>query len=379
MRSIAAKKVFLGNGDSRHNCSIDITADGTIISLRDGFQEGQELYDAVCPGLINAHCHTELSHLKGLIPEGTGLPGFIHEVQQIRTQEPGVQEAAQVAALQELEASGVVGLGDICNSALNLQEKSSSGIKTFNFIELFGFSPLMANGIFESGLEKLKSFRDAGLEANIVPHAPYSVSLDLLQKIQQASSGLLSIHMQECAAEDELFIYKTGKLKEQLERFGIDLSTWENPGVSSLQTFLPYLSQQKFILVHTTQSSAADIAQAAKHTGAYFCTCPRANLYIEQQLPDYNQLLKQGAKMLIGTDSLASNHSLSIWEEMEAIAEHFPKLGLAQLLSWACQNGSEAFNWTDLGELKAGKRPGILALKANSNKALGYTLEKRII
>lgn len=83
--------------------------------------------------------------------------------------------------------------------------------------------------------------------------------------------------------------------------------------------------------------------------------------------------------MLIGTDSLASNHSLSIWEEMEAIAEHFPKLGLAQLLSWACQNGSEAFNWTDLGELKAGKRPGILALKANSNKALGYTLEKRII
>ena len=67
----------------------------------------------------------------------------------------------------------------------------------------------------------------------------------------------------------------------------------------------------------------------------------------------------------MGTDSLASNWSLDILDEMRTIKKHFPQLPLAELLTWATRNGAEALHFDDLGSFDAGKKPGVVNLSTD--------------
>ena len=96
----------------------------------------------------------------------------------------------------------------------------------------------------------------------------------------------------------------------------------------------------------------------------YWATCPNANLYIENKLPDYNLFIDADVKMTIGTDSLASNYSLSILDELKTISSYFPQLKLEMLLQWATWNGAKALNFQDeLGSFEVGKNPGVLLIE----------------
>ena len=62
---------------------------------------------------------------------------------------------------------------------------------------------------------------------------------------------------------------------------------------------------------------------------------------------------------MLGTDSLASNWSLSILNEMKTIRRHFPHIPLAEMLEWATLNGARALQMDDwLGSFEKGKKPG---------------------
>jgi cytosine/adenosine deaminase-related metal-dependent hydrolase len=75
---------------------------------------------------------------------------------------------------------------------------------------------------------------------------------------------------------------------------------------------------------------------------AYLCLCPNANLYISNKLPDMEALIPHSEALVLGTDSLASNHQLSIWEEIKVLKKHFPALKTSQLLQWGTLNGAKA-------------------------------------
>jgi cytosine/adenosine deaminase-related metal-dependent hydrolase len=147
---------------------------------------------------------------------------------------------------------------------------------------------------------------------------------------------------------------------------GRDLGAHLNAGKNATEFSLtPYLStDQKILLVHNTYSSASDINGVLSHfTNAYWCTCPKANWYIERDLPDYNLWRKKGLKITVGTDSLASNDSLSILEELKLIQNKFPNIPTHELLSWACKNGAEYFEFDSLGSFKAGNKPGVVLIE----------------
>jgi cytosine/adenosine deaminase-related metal-dependent hydrolase len=103
--------------------------------------------------------------------------------------------------------------------------------------------------------------------------------------------------------------------------------------------------------------------QAAQRWGGdnvYWITCPNANLYIENRLPDYRHFIDTNANIAIGTDSLTSNWQLSILDEMKAIAKYQSYIPLEMLLRWATLNGAEALGFEDtLGSLVVGKTPGL--------------------
>jgi cytosine/adenosine deaminase-related metal-dependent hydrolase len=104
------------------------------------------------------------------------------------------------------------------------------------------------------------------------------------------------------------------------------------------------------LLVHNTFAKKEDI------TADYYCTCPKANLYIENTLPDYS--IFDVSKLCVGTDSLASNDSLSILEELLVIQEN-SNFDMSTLLKIACKNGAEALGFESLGAFEKGKIPGV--------------------
>ena len=339
--------------------------DGVVVDLLDSIEgiENLELFEGfLCPGFVNTHCHLELSHMLGKLPEQTGLPDFIAQVpKQRQASTESIQEAIS-AADKQMQANGIVAVGDISNFSDTFTLKSESPIHYHTFIELFAIDAQKAEAVFQQGLE-LK--QQCQTPSSIVPHATYSVSNLLFEKIKQYNSGeIVCLHNQETATEDTLFSQGSGALYNQLKAFGeLNVS-----GLSALRTVLPKMPQASTLLVHNTYTSKEDVQWAElQHENLFWCTCPKANLFIEGRLPNYENF--KGVKMTIGSDSLASNHTLSIWEEVQTVLKN-TDLDLNTLLTWACKNGAEFLQLKDLGTFENGKKPGVNLVNEKGVKKL---------
>ncbi|MFN7013770.1 MAG: amidohydrolase family protein, partial [Bacteroidia bacterium] len=335
----------------------------------------EKLNGSICPGFINTHCHLELSHMKGKVAEKTTLPGFITSLQSQRKASEEEIQTSITKAYEEMWSNGIVAVGDICNGADTICQKSKSKLYYHSFIELFGFNPALADEVFNRA--SILSEKFGTLSNSIVPHAPYSVSKELFEKIKSYTQNFnktLTIHNQETDSENNLYKSKTGAMAQMLEQFKLDLSAWKNTGLNSLPSVINYFPDTNpLILVHNTYTEENDIDVAtSKHKNLYWCLCPNANLYIENRLPDVNLFRRKNLKITLGTDSLASNHQLSIWEEIKTIQKHFPEIELNELLTWACKNGAEALQLHQFGTIEKGKRPGLnlINLKGEIEKIL---------
>lgn len=367
--NLSASWVYPVNTPPLKNGVIAIEDDGAIIEVLSAgeaeirkIKPDQYYEGALVPGFINTHCHLELSHLIGKIAEHTGLPGFVQQVMQQRSASADDIEAAMLAADKEMYANGIVAVGDISNQLISSFVKLKSKIYYHTFVEAMGFNPLRASEIIKNAENTKNAF--APLKATIVPHAPYSVSAELFKEIYSTSGAetdIISIHNQETPDENAFFESKTGHFLKLYEFLGLDISFFKAEGKSSLQTYLPLLSAApKTLLVHNTFTSKADLEFAVTtHPNLYWCLCPNANLYIENRLPDIKLLRENGVTITLGTDSLASNHQLSILDEMKVLQEqaHVP---FEELLLWATSNGA-SFLGVDkqFGSFESGKIPGI--------------------
>ena len=379
-RKLKGKNIFDGYTLRGENSVLIIDENGRVEEIVDEETagEGVEYFDGIlCPGFVNAHCHIELSHLKGKIPQHTGLVDFVQQVMKVRTAEEDEKNAAMKAAAQELYNSGTVAVGDICNTTDSLLVKQSSLMHWHNFIEVSGFVGAVAQKRFEEAAEIMEAFASTlttAQQISMVPHAPYSVSANLFGLINEASSTkTISIHNQECAAENELYLNKSGGFLELYRNFGIDISDFAATGKRSLESWLPYFTQQqRIILVHNTFTKKEDLNFAANYDSIeqiYFCLCPNANLYIENTLPDVALLLQENCNIVIGTDSYASNDQLNMYEEVKTICKNFPTIDLPTALQWATINGAKALELDGMvGSFEAGKKPGVVLLGENAER-----------
>jgi aminodeoxyfutalosine deaminase len=149
----------------------------------------------------------------------------------------------------------------------------------------------------------------------------------------------------------------------------MDISGFRESGKTSLQTYLPYFrSPGNMLLVHNTFTSEEDILFAQSSTkNIYWSLCPNANIYIEDTLPYIALFRNHGCKMTVGTDSLASNHQLSVWEEVKTLHEHHMEIPLSEIMNWATLNGAEALGIADtFGSFEKGKRPGVVNVDKES-------------
>ncbi|MDQ6844544.1 MAG: amidohydrolase family protein [Bacteroidota bacterium] len=337
----------------------------------------ETLKGILSPGFINTHCHIELSHLQNKIPEKTGLTDFVYKVVTERhLDEEKIVEAIE-KAIEAMYKNGIAAVGDICNNTLAISSKKNSSLLYYNYIEVSGWNPAIANERFEGSKLIYDQYLANGYKASIVPHAPYSVSAPLWEKITPYFSGkIVTIHNQETLAEEEFFLKGKGDLLSMYENMRIDNSFFKAPGVSSIQSFFKHLSAaNSVILVHNTFIKQDDIDFINEHKPLRqtlsFCLCPNANKYIEDAFPPVLMLMKNNAHIVIGTDSLASNHELSILEELKTISKNCPCIKTENLLKWATLNGAMALQMNKtLGSFGKGKKPGIVLIENNNEDKL---------
>lgn len=368
MRFITADSIYTLSSPPADEKVIVVDENGVVLELVDestlDTTKIERHKGIICPGFINTHCHLELSYMKGKIESGGGLHHFIKEVEKLK--KPGDEEVQQAIkdADEEMRKNGMVAVGDICNTSNTFLFKETSKIAYHNFIEVYAFDESRAEAAFEKGVRLQNEIKIKPL-SSVTPHAPYSASgklLRLLKENAEKDHSILTIHNQETADEDLFFREKRGSILERLNYFGIDTSRWKAPGKSSLQYTLSQLPKEnKLLLVHNTFTSQEDISFANNYNkNIFWCFCPNANLYIEERLPDVNLFRKNNCKITLGTDSYASNWSLSILDEIKLIRKQFPKIELNELFEWATLNGAKFLGLDGVfGSIEKGKKPGL--------------------
>jgi len=335
-------------------------------------EAGLEFYSGILiPCMINAHCHSELSHLKGAIDKGVGLAGFARRLGELR-REP--DEDAQRRAFDYWDAKmyeeGVSVVADICNGAVTAAPKKRSRIVYHNFMELFGL-----RGIDIAAATRAGEHFDRW---SITPHSTYSLNETDFNSAVMAGD-MLSVHFMESEAERELY-GERGELWRWYSGAGMTID-FENYGSPARRIIECVPSNKRIMLVHNVFVRKEEVEMLNAHFGSSltWVLCPRSNKYISDALPPLGMLRESGARIAIGSDSLASNDSLSMVKEMKQLSE----APLDEVLRWATLSGAEALGLDrELGSIETGKIPGLALLSGidfNTMKLTPSTQTRRII
>lgn len=374
MNRAAASFVYtLDSDEPIRNGFVEYEDDGTI--LRTGVCEDPEAEPvfhegAIVPGFVNAHCHVELSHLHAKFRKGTGMAGFIDQINDLRDWAGrDVKQRLVREWMDKMWADGVSAMADISNDDSSFDVKKSHRMYTRTFLEVFGSEPDMCDGVMSEVADLKRLADEAGIDAAPTPHSCYTMSPQLLTASAAAGleSGYLSYHSQESQEEEDLLLTGTGAMYENRKRNG--MSTPPVTGESSLKYFIGRLADGKcppydehILLVHNVCLSQSDI-DAAKSVmrNVYWAICPLSNLFIHNALPPIDLMRANGLDIMVGTDSLSSNDDLDMVKELYCIHENFPDVPMSELLVWACLNGAEFLSKEEeLGSIVRGKRPGLV-------------------
>lgn len=373
IRRIAASYVYTLDAEPIKNGYVEYDDDGTVVAVGSCCEDDVVLQGALVPGFVNAHCHVELSHLHGKFRKGTGMAGFIDQINELRDW-AGREVKVELTRkwMDKMWKDGVSAMADISNDDSSFEVKKSHPMYTRTFLEVFGSEPEMCEGVMDDVARLHKVASDYGIDAAPTPHSCYTMSPQLLtvSSAEGLKSGFLSYHSQESIEEEELLISGSGAMYENRKRSG--MSTPPVTGESSLKYFLDRLEEaspapheENILLVHNVCMKQGDIDAIRKvMNNPFFAICPLSNIFIHDALPPIELMRKNGLSIALGTDSLSSNDDLDMVKELACLHEAFPEVPMAEMLVWACLNGARFLRKDDmLGTITPGKRPGIVLVK----------------
>ncbi len=368
-----ASNLLLHRGKLLRNPIVELNSNGVIESV-DFVEESRvdhsthtEFYNGIMlAGFVNVHSHLELSYLRGAIESGAGFGGFASQIGRVRNNFSNEQRYSAIAqADSQMARGGVAAVGDIANGESAFAVKLSSDIKYRTFAELFGL-----NSIDSSAVDGLLKYTTTSL----TPHSTYSLNDKIFREIAQNGDAPLSIHFMESPSEMELY-QGGGPLHEWYSRAGFecDFLHYGSPARRIVES-VP--KNRNVILVHNCCVTQEDIDLIMGHfqSEVYWAVCPRSNRYISNLKPPLELLRRNNLNICIGTDSLASNWSLSILDELREM-ESAP---LVERLDWATRIGAQALQMPTLGEIEVGRTPRINILSGVDYQSMQLTEKSKI-
>jgi cytosine/adenosine deaminase-related metal-dependent hydrolase len=322
---------------------------------------------AIMPGLVNAHTHLELSWLRGRIPSAEdGMIGWVQRMLAARRAAAADDPIAIAAGVAEARAAGTALVGDVTNTLATASALSASGMSAVLFYELIGFNAADPERIASDAMRRAANVERGSVRATLAPHAPYSVSPALFRAIARevaARDRITSVHVGESPEEMAFLRDGRGGWREILERLGAWDPAWSAPACGPVE-LLDRLGtlNERTLLVHAVQLDEAELSRAAGR-GATIVTCPRSNAWIGVGNPPVDRFYASGARVAVGTDSLASVGDLNLFMELAAMRRLAPAVSASRLLDSATRAGADALGFGgELGVLAPGARADMIAV-----------------
>jgi cytosine/adenosine deaminase-related metal-dependent hydrolase len=303
----------------------------------------------IMPGLVNAHTHLSLSALSGKIEIGEGFLTWIRKLVEVRRNlPPDAVTAAMEAAVNRLQEAGVALVGEFGPHIPVAPALAAAGIAGTIWLEFLGNEqdlPPLPPSVGEV------DFAYAG-------HAPHTSSPSLLRHIKEIDRRLgrrFSLHLAESSEEMEFLATGNGEWAGFLQEMGRDFSAWGCWGRRPVELAAQLgLLDEDTISVHCLFVRPEEVQLLAR-SGSHLCLCPRSNWSLHGRLPDIPAFLEAGLAPALGTDSLASTESLSMFDEMRFLAGRYPMLSPDTILAMATVNGARALGRLDLGTISPGQ------------------------
>src|SRR6266513_4863105 len=351
------------------------------ISARHSGQETVDLSEqALLPGLINAHCHLDYTCLRGKIPPQKSFTDWIRAINAEKLKlSPKDYLASINNGFTEARRFGTTTIANL-TAFPELIAQINAPIRTWWFGELIDVrAPERANEIVDLAIESLKSSSEcAGTSAlskrrhtgavetqpwGLAPHALFTASKDLYRRCEEIAMSeniLLTTHLAESREEMEMFRDAAGSLYEFLKGIGRPM---DDCGKSTpLQLFVGAhggRAPREWIVAHLNELREGDFELLEKSICNFHVVhSPRSHDYFGHSRFEFERLRSLGFNICLGTDSLASNESLSLFDEMRAFQKEFPTVSPEEILQMVTLNAATALRQEKvLGRI----RPGFLA------------------
>lgn len=369
---IQAERAWLGPGRVERGWAMRVSEGriletGPLRRLLQGRVPGEATVDCgrtvLMPGLVNAHVHLELGWLRDLVPARGGFTAWVRALQAAQAEargtmsEEGVREEIRRAChlgFNEMLHHGTTAFLDVSNSGIPAEVLPADGPRGFLALECLGLDAGRAGDILERARGYLERPVASRHRRIAVPHALYSCSGRLLRDLgsEEFHRGVPTMHFMESEEEVDLFL-GYGKMRDFVD--GIchdhDILFGEDP----MERLRMYGPPPRFLAVHGYALSTTQV-QALARAGASLVLCPDSRDFFKHLPPPLTEIARNKVPVCLGTDSLASSSSLSLWRQMAILAQEFDDLDPGTLLTWATLGGAQALG------LEGGRlRPGHLA------------------
>jgi cytosine/adenosine deaminase-related metal-dependent hydrolase len=347
------------------------------------------------PGLINAHCHLDYTCLRGKIPS---RKSFTEWIRAINAEKATFAPKDYIASINEgFTEAKRFGTTTIANLTVfpELISQIQPPVRTCWFAELIDIrAPERANELVDSVIESLGRARlelvlseaEGGAPLGLAPHALFTASSNLFrwcENISRRDNILLTTHLAESHEEMDMFRHASGPLYEFLKSIGrpMDDCGSKTPlglflhsigcGGSpnrprAIEVNRPYLS---WIVAHLNELTESDFELLEKSNSKFHVVhCPRSHSYFGHSPFAFDRLRSFGFNICLGTDSLASNESLSLFAEMRAFQKEFPSVSAEEILQMVTVNPARALRYENaLGQIRPGFGADLIAVPCSTS------------
>lgn len=356
-----------------------IVASGRLEDLRKDHSAPIHDYPGciIMPGLVNAHTHLELTHFpawklrKGIDYSPRTYIDWVIQVIKIRralTPEELVNSVRE--GIHKSLESGTTSVGDILTDRSLLPYYLATPLAGRIYFEAIGQDPTWCDRLLQAIENSVASFAPGRLTPGISPHASHTLSTRLMGDIATVArrTGVpMTIHLAETRDEIAFLHDSTGAIAEQLYPF----AGWENfmppPRYATPVAYLDSLGilSPGTAVVHCVHVTPAD-TDILRQRGVTAVLCPRSNDRLAVGRAPVHLLKKAGISLALGTDSLASNDSLSLWDEMRFLRRQFPEeFSPEELLHLVTMGAARALQLQQtVGSLEQGKMADFVVVKS---------------
>lgn len=341
-------------------------SDGPVIDLGD---------QVLLPGLINAHCHLDYTMMRLAISPPKSFTAWVQRINSLkRSLDSNDYQAAVQRGFKELRKWGTTSVCNIEAFPELMTRLGPSPLRTWWFYEMIDIRHRITTEDVVAGALAFFQHRAHSLDSfGLNPHAPYTASLNLFQLANACASSFsmpLTTHLAESAEEFEMFSGARGPLYEfmhSLQRPMNDCGKgspfehlWKNGAVDArwLLAHMNTLTEEDFLI----------LSELPRGAGPHIVHCPGSHRYFSHPPFPAKRLHELGVNICLGTDSLASTDTLSLFAEMRLMRHTQPWLRPEQVLRMVTVNSARALRRKgQLGQIVPGALADLIALPASGN------------